>query len=231
MKKLVVLLLAAVTAAVAASSATPYLASEPMSGRHDLLQCIKTWTVNNTTVNGVLGDGDPANPYYGAGAPLTDPRMVAPSPNPPDPLQANPPGQVRGGTISSTDSIYLSIGWATNTKAQLQGFLGVPPQKPNQYGTITIHPGSAAATPIKTVAWTSGNYDYWIAPKQIHNPGLTGGQSTVYLSRLYAPIGQLGTGTYYVDADLELSKPSYDGDKTYQSGPWFKVTGCKMVVG
>jgi hypothetical protein len=232
-KKLVMLLLASMTATIAASSAAGY-ANHPMTGRHDLLRCVMSWTVGNppTTINGVIGDGSVSNPFYASvGATLaTDPQITAPSPNPPDPLQPNPPGQVRGGTISSTDSTYLSIAWATTTQAQLEGFLGVAPYKPNQYGTITVHPGTPTATPVLTRTWAVGNSDYWTAPQQIHNPGFAGGQPTAYLSRLYVPIGQLPTGTYFVDADLELSKPSYDGVQTYHAGPWFSLSGCRMIV-
>src|SRR5436190_24366353 len=46
------------------------------------------------------------------------------------------PASDRFGAISSTDFVYLSVGWATYTEALANNFLG------NQFGTITVHQGS-----------------------------------------------------------------------------------------
>src|SRR5262245_56616682 len=101
MKKLV-LLLPVLTLAIAAASATAKPPSHvyttaPMTGRHDLVVCMKNWADFGfpTMGYGVLGDGDNFDVFYGGGMPLTDPRFQAP----PDAV-TNPPGQVRGGQIT-----------------------------------------------------------------------------------------------------------------------------------
>jgi hypothetical protein len=188
-----------------------------------LLVCVKDWrTLGYADMGyGVIGDGNGASPFYGLNHPITDPQFTAPQNS-----TANPPGQVRGGVITSTDTTYLSIAWATNTQAQLSGFLGVAPYTPNQFGSITIRQGS---TTVLTRQWPRGDLNYWTSPASTPNLNPSGPKN-IWFSRLYVPIGSLATGTYSVDADLEISKPSYDGTTTYQAGPWFSLSGCQLIV-
>lgn len=147
-----------------------------------------------------------------------DPRFVAPAN-----ATAAPPGQVRGGPIGSSDVVYLSIAWGTYTEAQVRNFLRV------QNGTITVRDVQGAT--VASVSWPTGNVDYWTAPFLVNNAGGGGGgMSQLWQSRLYVPVGPFPTGTYSIDVSLQITKPSFDGETTYQPGTWFALAGCQMTV-
>lgn len=131
-----------------------------------------------------------------------------------------PPGQVRGGPITSSDTVYLSVAWGTLTEAQVRNFLRV------QNGTNTVRDAQGAL--VASTSRATGNTDYWTLPYKVSNAAEARPRcgSRDCTSRRAAPGRQLR----HRGGPCRITKPSFDGFDTYPAGSWFTLTSCGMTV-
>ena len=149
----------------------------------------------------------------------------------------NPTGVLGGNgdskhAILSTTDLYLSIGWGALTPSQVNNFLGA------EYGSIVIsnyvESTKTIGSAVDTISWGDPNsipqtdVSLWTPPMAVNDPTLNGGKPFTR-TQLFAHVGQLPGGTYWVAPDLELTQAQFDGSNTVKKGPWF-TTGCEMVV-
>jgi hypothetical protein len=99
-----------------------------------------------------------------------------------------------------------------------------------QSGTVTIHDSSGAQVG-PTVAWGTGDTSYWAAPTKAALQTNGGKPIQGFVGTAYIPMGPApATGSYTVNADIELAGQVFDGE-TYQGpGTWFSTNGCPMTV-
>lgn len=91
-------------------------------------------------------------------------------------------------------------------------------------------PGFTDRTGGRDCFLVDGDVTYWTVPFPVSFPVGTPGPLPKWQTRMYAPIAALAAGTYFVDADLRLTKRLYDGLGFYQPGAWFPITGCQMTI-
>jgi hypothetical protein len=128
--------------------------------------------------------------------------------------------------IHAGNSVTLRIGWGANTEAQSLNFLDAQ----NGIPGIQVHQGSATGTVVATATWPAGDTSGWTAPVQITNPAANGGKP-FWQTFTYRTMGPFAAGTYYIDADLKVTKTVFDGSDVYKAGSsWISITGCPMVV-
>jgi hypothetical protein len=112
------------------------------------------------------------------------------------------PASDRFGAISTSDFVYLSVGWIAYTQALANNFLG------EQFGTITVHQGSPTGAVVQPASgsWTKADVTNWTAPALFAVPSPGSGPQQQWMTRLYWPVGQLATGTYYVVTSICRSR-------------------------
>lgn len=143
-------------------------------------------------------------------------------------------GDSKGGISSSTD-LYLTIGYGALTQAEVNNFLGA------EYGSIAINhydpttnPPTIGSAAVPTISWGNSkvknqtDVSLWTLPVGVNDPTLNGGKP-FWATRLFAHVGVLPSGTYWVSPDIELTQSEFDGSTTTKKGPWFN-TGCEMIV-
>jgi hypothetical protein len=149
-----------------------------------------------------------------------------------------PPGVIGGtgdkGPISSSTDLWLTIAWGALTQSQVNNFLGA------EYGSVVIsnydESTKTIGSPVTSVSWgdqtlkgKQTDVRFWTAPFAVNDPTLNGGKP-FNQSRFFWNVGPLGSGTYWVALDFELTQAENDGSqKPIPQGPWFN-TGCEMVV-
>jgi len=128
--------------------------------------------------------------------------------------------------INAGDPIYLTIGWGALNNTLATTFLK------HQYGSITVHQGSAGGTVVASVSWPVGDTTYWTAPAKVTFPPGTPGPLPKSQTKLFWLINGLATGTYYVDFTISLDQTVNDGLNNYGPGPvpGFAGTDCEMDV-
>jgi hypothetical protein len=151
-------------------------------------------------------------------------------------LHSGSPGVIGGngdrkGPITSTTDLYLTIGWGALRPSQINTFFA------NEYGSIVVsnydETTNTIGSAVDTVSWGDKTLNkqtdtsLWTAPYAVNSPDQNNGKPFTRTD-LYAHIGPLPSGTYWVAPDLELAKPTFDGSNTV-SGAWDN-TGCEMVV-
>ena len=150
--------------------------------------------------------------------------------NPPPPGVIGGNGDRKGQITSSTD-LWLTIGWGALTPSQINNFFGA------EYGSIVIshydEPTKVVGSAVDTISWGDANAkketdnSRWTAPAAVNDPTLNGGKPFTQ-TQLFAHVGPLPIGTYWVAPSLGLIKTVFDGSEAV-SGTWFNA-GCEMVV-
>ena len=127
------------------------------------------------------------------------------------------------GPIDAGQPLYLRIGYGAATQKEVLDFLK------QQSGTVTIQDSTGAT--VATTAWNIGDTSYWAAPTKANLQTSQGKPLLGFAATAYIPMGPApATGSYTVDADIELAGQVYDGEFWYGPGSWFNTSGCPMTV-